>query len=181
MKRIIAICLAASALAACETGGMSPPGPPTPPPGPQAPPSTNGFRESDFDWSRGAGGGAIVGVVTYGGAGKYTCGDVVLLPETTWSENRTLALYGSDTQADVAVEEVRNHTPKDAADQAQAAAYARYARHAQCNANNHFSFAGLPNGAWYIVTVATPKAGGPKIAVMQRVATYGFSFKANLH
>jgi hypothetical protein len=184
MKRIVAICLAASALAACETGGMGPPGPPPPPPatgpGYTPPPSANGFRESDFSWSRGAGGGGILGVVTYGGAGRYTCGDVVLLPETPWSAARTQALYGSTTEADVAVEDVRARTPKDPTDQAQAAAYARYARHAQCNATNHFSFAGLPNGAWYIVTVATPKAGGPKIAVMQRVATYGFVFKANL-
>ncbi|HEX3917568.1 MAG TPA: hypothetical protein VHW60_09545 [Caulobacteraceae bacterium] len=184
MKRIVAICLAASALAACETEGMGPPGPPPPPPstgsGYIPPPSTNGFHESDFAWSRGTGGGAINGVVTFGGPGKYSCGDVVLAPETPWSSQRTMTMYGSTTEADVAVDDVRNRTPRDAADQAQAAAYARYARHAQCNASNHFSFAGLPNGAWYIVTVATPRAGGPKIAVMQRVATYGFAFKANL-
>ena len=66
------------------------------------------------------------------------------------------ALYLSATEAAVPADDVRARTPKDPTDQAQAASYARYARHAQCNATNHFSFAGLPNGAWYVITLAKP-------------------------
>jgi hypothetical protein len=186
MKRLAAICFAGAtlaALAACQTGGEGPPmGPPPPPPStaPEAPPTAGGFREGDFAWSHAAGGGAIVGQVAYGGVANYSCGDVVLLPETPWSAARTAALYGSSEEATVPVDAVRDRTPRDAADQAEGAIYARYARHAQCNAANRFSFAGLPNGAWYIITVATPRAGGPKIALMRRVATYGFPFKTVL-
>ena len=36
-------------------------------------------------------------------------------------------------------------------------------------------FAGLPDGAWYLVTLAKPVAGqtGPSLAVMRRVTTKG--------
>jgi len=185
MKRIVAICLAAAALSACGTTSVGPPGVPPPPPPPSAytpPPSTGGFNEADFGWSQATGKGAIIGVLSYGGGpANYTCGDVVLLPETAWSARRTQALYLSTTEAAVPANDVRARTPKDPADQAQGAAYARYARHAACNATNHFSFANLPNGAWYVVTLAKPTAGGPAIAVMRRVATYGFPFKTVLH
>jgi hypothetical protein len=177
MKRIVAICLAGAALAACQTGeiGQPPPTPPPPPPSaqPPPPPGADGFDEGAFAWSRGAAGGGIRGVVTYGGAG-YSCGDVVLLPETPWTRARMERLYGSSVSAVTPVDDVRARTPRDAADVAESRASAGYARHAQCDANNRFSFAGLPNGAWYIITVATPKAGGPKIALMKRFPTYGF-------
>ena len=175
MKRIAAICLAGAALAACNTGDMGGPGP-TPPPPPtsgQSTPSANGFDEGAFAWSRGEAGGGIRGVVTYGGA-AYSCGDVVLLPETPWTRARMERLYGSSVSAVTPVEDVRTRTPRDAADVAQSHASARFARHAQCDAGNHFRFDGLPNGAWYIITVATPKAGGLKIALMKRFPTYGF-------
>lgn len=184
MKRLVAICLAAAALAACATGSQAPIGPAPPPPPPSytpPPPSANGFNESDFAWSRGVGKGAIIGVLSYGGGpANYTCADVVLLPETPWSAARTQALYLSTTASAVPASDVRARTPRDPADQAESATYARYARHATCNATNHFSFANLPNGAWYIVTLAKPTAGGPAIAVMRRVASYGFPFRAVL-
>ena len=174
MKRIVAICLALAGLAACnigEMGGPPPVGPP--PPTTNQPPSANGFDEGAFAWSRGAAGGGIRGVVTYGGD-AYSCGDVVLLPETPWTRARMERLYGSSTSAVAPADDVRAHTPRDPADVAQSRLMASYARHAQCDARNHFSFAGLPNGAWYIITVATPKAGGPKIALIKRFPTYGF-------
>jgi hypothetical protein len=187
MKRIVAICLAGAALAACGNEPMGPPVPPPPSPPPNAPPyapppGADNFRESDFTWSQGTGKSAIIGVMSYGGGpASYTCGDVVLLPETPWSADRTLALYLSGTETAVPASDVRARTPKDPTDQAHAATYSRYARHAACNATNHFSFAGLPNGAWYIVTLAKPTAGGAPMAVMRRVATYGFPFKTVLH
>jgi hypothetical protein len=38
---------------------------------------------------------------------------------------------------------------------------------------NRFSFTGLPDGAWYVITVAAPVGGGERIAVMRRVVTHG--------
>jgi hypothetical protein len=175
MKRIVAICLAGAALAACTTdnmGGPSPVGPPPPSSYQQNPPGA-GFEEGAFAWSRGAAGGGIRGVVTYGGA-SYTCGDVVLLPETPWTRARMERLYGSSVSAVIPVDDVRARTPHDANDIAQSRSSATYARHAQCDPGNHFRFDGLPNGAWYIITVATPRGGGPKIALMKRFPTYGF-------
>jgi hypothetical protein len=67
----------------------------------------------------------------------------------------------------VPVDDVRARTPAEAND------YARYARRASCNPTGHFSFAGLPDGAWYVITVAAPVGGGQRIAVMRRVETHG--------
>ena len=50
---------------------------------------------------------------------------------------------------------------------------ARYVRQAPCDATGHFSFTGLPDGAWYVITVASPVGGGVKMAVMRRVETDG--------
>ncbi len=181
MKRIIAICLASAALAACQTGEMGPTAPPPPSRAYPPPPSASRLRESDFAWSRGAGYGGILGWMGYGGgAANYTCGDVVLLPETPWTEARMQRLYGSMMQAVLPVDQVRARSPSDATDEAESNTSAKYARHAQCNAADKFSFAGLPDGAWYLITVATPRTGGPKIALMKRVVTYGGVFRVVL-
>lgn len=176
MKRILMITLAASALAACETGGPSV-GPP-PPTGPAYhPPSggTEAFRESDFAWSQGRGSGQIEGVLAFKGpGGHYTCQDVVLAPETPWSRARMRVLYLSTTAAAMPAEEVRGRTPPE-----HSADYASYARHASCDASGRFSFAGLPNGAWYVITLATP-ASGQQMAVMRRVETHGDLVKVTL-
>jgi hypothetical protein len=106
---------------------------------------------------------------------------VVLLPETSWTIARMQRLYGSTTQAQVPVDDVRARTPRDAADQAQSRASQAYARHAQCNEANHFSFAHLPNGAWYMITVATPKTGGgARMALMRRVTSHGWVVREQL-
>ena len=42
-----------------------------------------------------------------------------------------------------------------------------------CNATGHFSFTGLPDGGWYVITVAAPVGGGPRMAVMRHVETNG--------
>jgi S-(hydroxymethyl)glutathione dehydrogenase/alcohol dehydrogenase len=86
MKRTLTIVLAASALAACETAGPSGPPPPERPSGPAyIPPSAGGaeaFRDSDFAWSTGSGGGAIQGVLAFKGpSGHYTCQDVCQSPD----------------------------------------------------------------------------------------------------
>ena len=170
MRKIIAVVLALSALAACNEGPeLGPPAPrsayaPPPPP----PPNTGGFRDSDFAWSTASGDGQIVGALAYkGAAAHYTCQEVVLTPETEWSRDRMRMLYLSATASAVPVEDVRARTP------AETNNYSKYARRAECNATGRFSFGGLPDGAWYVITVATPVGGGQRMAVMRRVETHG--------
>src|SRR5689334_9102850 len=96
MRKIIAVVLALSALAACQQGPFV--GPPAPVPAyappPPPPPSSGGFRDADFAWSTGPGSGQISGALGYrGAAARYTCKDVVLTPETPWSRSRMRALY----------------------------------------------------------------------------------------
>jgi hypothetical protein len=134
------------------------------PPGP--------FQPADFAWSTRPGGSSIDGVLAYrGGGGRYTCegGDVILTPETTWSRRRMIILYGSATQAAVPVSVVRARTPG-----APAGDYARFVRKTTCDASNHFSFQGLPNGQWFVITVAKPvDDDGEPVAVTRRVETRG--------
>jgi hypothetical protein len=169
MRKLALIVLAASALAACQEGPSF--GPPAPVPAyapPPPPPGGSGFRDADFAWSMAPGAGQILGVLAYkGAAARYTCQDVVLTPETPWSRARMRALYLYATSAAVPVEDVRARTPAETND------YQRYARRAQCNPAGHFSFAGLPDGGWYVITVAAPVGGGQRIAVMRRVETNG--------
>jgi hypothetical protein len=162
MKRIVSVIVAAASLAACETA-------PVGPPAVYAPPA--GFRESDFAWSTTPGAGRILGALAYRGEGRrYTCkGEgVILAPETPWSRARMRALYLSTTSAALPVDEVRARTPPE-----HGAEYARYARQTTCDADNRFTFHDLPNGAWYVITVATPVSGGQRMAVMRRVVTDG--------
>lgn len=172
MRKIIAVALAftaLSALAACNEGpemGPPVPGPAYAPPPP--PPNTGGFHDSDFAWSTAPGSGQIVGVLAYkGDATRYTCREVVLTPETPWSRARMRMLYLSATATAVPVADVRARTPNETND------YAKFARRAECNATGRFSFGGLPDGAWYVITVATPVGGGAQMAVMRRVETHG--------
>jgi hypothetical protein len=168
MKRTLIILLAAAGLVGCETEGPSGPAPSGPA---YAPPAHGGeaFRDSDFAWSQQSGGDSIDGVLAYK-AGHYTCqgGSVVLAPETAWSRARMRVLYLSTSGAAMPVDDVQARTPPE-----HGAEYAKYARRATCDASNHFSFANLPDGAWYVITVATPTAGGQKVAVMKRVETHG--------
>ena len=179
MKRTILFALAGLALAACGTDGGSGPAPSGPSGGPAYTPNSGGgpeaFRDSDFGWSPGHGGGEIDGVLTYKG-GSCTGSSVVLAPETAWSRARMRVLYLSNNAAAMPVDEVQQRTPPEHNQE-----YAKYARRATCDANNKFTFTGLPSGAWYVITVSTPPGGGQKMAVMRRVETHGDTVKVNLH
>jgi hypothetical protein len=130
------------------------------------------FRPQDFSWSTAAGHGALEGTMTYKvGAMKYTCkgGDVVMTPETPWSRKRMSILYGSPSNAAVPVSTVRARTPS-----APSGDYASFIRKTTCDAANHFSFSGLPDGGWFVITLAKPATGGGEaVAVMRRVETHG--------
>ena len=134
------------------------------------PPEGGAFEHRDFAWSQRPGSGSIVGSLAFRAAGgRYTCqgGDVILTPETAWSRRRMMILYGSANAAVVPVSIVRARSPS-----APSGELARYVRKATCDESNRFSFSGLPDGAWYVITVAKPiDATGESVAVSRRVET----------
>jgi len=170
MKRFALITFAAVSLAACaeEPMGLATPYAAAPPPSGSA----SIFRAEDFAWSTHSGSGTIVGSLGFHtNAARYTCqgGDVILTPETAWTRRRMFILYGSPVAAAVPLDIVRARTPS-----APSGDYARFAKKTTCDADNHFSFAGLPDGGWFVITLAKPvDVQGDAIAVMRRVETHG--------
>jgi hypothetical protein len=164
------ISLIASAAALLMVAACAPTlGPPPPPPGAGGPPSATEFRPADFSWSAVPGPGRVDGRLVYrAGPTRYTCSGqgVVLTPETLWSRRRMTILYNSPDRAALPATEVRARTPS-----APGGDYSAFVKRTVCDANNHFSFSGLANGAWYVITVAkpVPAGAGPDIAVMRRV------------
>ena len=171
---LILVATAAAALAGCAATGPSNPisGPSTATAGSEA------FSDQDFAWSTQSGGDGIDGFLTYkGGVSRFSCSSspVILTPETPWSRARMMVLYGSGSQAAVLAADVRARTPPE-----HSSDYQKYARRTTCDSANHFSFSGLPDGAWYVITVATPvgdsgqtEGGGGQVAIMHRVETRG--------
>jgi len=165
--RIGAAGLAAIALSACASQG----GPPSAGPAPKsAPTATNdAFQAADFAWSKTPGRGRIDGQLTFGVAGKaYTCADapVVLTPETPWVRRRMAILYGSDKSSMLPADEVRRRTPPERSQD-----YSGFVRRVTCDAAGRFSFSGLPDGSWFVITVARPPSGvaGREMALMRHV------------
>lgn len=137
------------------------------------PPQDTTFRASDFAWSRAPGRNALIGTVTYrNGPVRYTCAGatVILTPETPWSRKRMTVLYQSDQHSALPTADVRSRTS-----QAPAGNDDPYVKRATCDASGRVSFSGLPDGAWYAVTLAKPVGGqpGPGLAIMRRVVTHG--------
>jgi hypothetical protein len=144
-------------LAACETvppmdGGFAPE--PRPAPGV--------FRADDFAWSTGAGSASIDGRIDYRRGGQaFTCtGSVGLTPDTPYTRARFRTLYGSTDRAAVPEAIVRARTVAD-----PNADYRSYVRSTTCQ-NGRFSFAGLPDGGWFII--APVSAGGDDRVVLMR-------------
>lgn len=79
-------------------------------------------------------------------------------------------LYKSADRSALPAEEVRARTPS-----APSGDYSAFVKRAVCDANSRFSFSGLANGAWYVITVGKPIAPGTgdDIAVMRRVEIRG--------
>jgi hypothetical protein len=169
--------LAAAALAAVSLAACAPSlGPP--PPGRMAsslppPPADSTFRAGDFAWSQAPGKNTLAGALAHApGPVRYTCAGqtVVLTPETPWARKRMQVLYLSDQHAALTADDVRSRQnlapPGDSNP---------YVKRVGCDAADHFSFTGLPDGAWYVVTLAKPVAGqsGPSLAMMRRVMTHG--------
>lgn len=166
---------AALLLSACATT--------SPPPGPTVAsgsrPATAEFKTSDFAWSTAAGKGRIDGQLRYSAGGQaYSCADagVVLTPETPWTRRRMEILYKSPSSAALLASEVRGRTPPG-----RSSDYSAFVKRASCDASGKFSFSGLPDGAWFVITVAKPAAGGgQEMAIMRRVTTGGRAVSVKL-
>jgi hypothetical protein len=131
------------------------------------------FRAQDFAWSTAPGQGRVEGRVTYRqGQVRYSCAGagVVLTPETPWSRRRMTILYASPERSALPASEVRARTPS-----APSGDYSAFVKRTVCDANSRFSFSGLPNGAWFVITVARPVGGaaGTDIAIMRRIEIRG--------
>ena len=168
---IAALGLAAGLTACAPTLGPPPPGGPSPRPPPSGAGSAD-FSAGDFAWSQRPGRNVIAGRVVYRqGPVRYTCAgaSVVLTPETRWSARRMAALYGSTERAALPAEDVRARTPNAPAGDA-----GPYVKRTTCDEADQFAFAGLADGAWYVITVARPTAGnGGTAALMRRVVVRG--------
>jgi hypothetical protein len=167
------------------TGGNAPAPAPTasakPAPGPiAAPAGDESFRKADFAWSAAAGKGEINGQLAFKqGNVAYSCVDlgVALTPETPWVRRRMEILYTSAEKATLPAAEVRARTPPERNQD-----YTSYVKRATCDAAGHFNFGALPDGAWYVITVARPVAGssGTEMAIMRRVVVKGGKVKLTL-
>lgn len=141
-------------------------------PGPGRPSGPAEFSPSDFAWSQIPGRNRIDGRLAFRqGQTRYTCSGsgVVLTPETPWTRRRMSILYASAQAAALPADEVRARTPS-----APNADYSGFVRTTTCDAANRFSFAGLPDGSWFVIAMARPAAGGGQsMAIMRRVVTRG--------
>jgi hypothetical protein len=141
-----------------------------PPPSPHtAAPSATVFRPGDFSWSAVPGRNRVEGRLTYQhGELAYTCrgAAVLLTPETPWTRRRMTILYNSPTAAALPTAEVRARTPS-----APSEDYSAFVRRTTCQ-DDRFSFTGLPDGSWFVITVAKPTGrAGESVAIMRRIET----------
>ena len=171
----ILVALAGAALVSACAPSLGPPPPggggrPAAPPPPIA--GSASFSAQDFAWSQRQGSNVIAGRVTYRqGPTRYTCAGaaVVLTPETRWSSRRMAALYGSTDRAALPADEVRARTPSAPAGDA-----GPFVKRTTCDDADQFAFGGLPDGAWYAITVVRPAGGtGGTVALMKRVVVRG--------
>jgi hypothetical protein len=169
---------AALALTAVVTACAPSLGPPPPGYVPPAPPGEAAFRASEFDWSTAPGHNTIAGRLAYvRGETHYTCqgASVILTPETPWSRRRMEVLYLSAQRAALPADEVRARTAE-----APPGDSTPFIKRTTCDALDHFAFNHLPNGAWYVITIAKPAHGGSggAMALMKRVVTKGGKISA---
>ncbi|MBV8592885.1 MAG: hypothetical protein JOZ27_01150 [Caulobacteraceae bacterium] len=176
MTRALAVAVfTAPWLVACaleQPIGFSPAGPAAPSADAYEPGPPATFDAREFAWSLRPGGGAIFGAFGFRVSGqRYSCegSDVILTPETPWSRRRMMILYGSASGAAAPVSIVKARTAG-----APSGDFARFVRKTTCDEAGHFAFQGLPDGAWYVITVGKPVDGqGEAFAVTRRVETRG--------
>lgn len=163
MRTAVAAVVLGLAAAACAGGpggygyGYGPP-----------PLVSTAFNAEHFAWSQQPGRGAIDGLVNYRqGARTYACtGSVALTPETPYTRERFRILYGGVDRAAVPEAVVRARTVPD-----PAADYRGFVRSATCQ-NGRFTFDGLPDGGWFVITPVAAN-GSERVVLMQYVRTRG--------
>ncbi len=163
--------LSFAVLAGCATSEGPKPtvGAATPPPAA----ATAAFRTADFAWSTTPGPGSIEGQIAYKAGGvAYGCtaSGVILTPETAWVRTRMQILYNSVDHTALPADEVRRRTPPERSQD-----YSAFIKRTKCGAAGEFGFQGLPDGAWYVITLARPLNGaaGVEMALMRRVVVRG--------
>ncbi len=181
--RFALVLLASLGLVACATDGTTTGGAA---PGPSASAGAGGeaanaaFRKADFSWSTSPGKGEIEGQLAFKqGSVTYGCAaaGVLLTPETPWVRRRMEILYTSADKATLPAAEVRARTPPERNQD-----YSTFVKRSACDAAGHFNFGALPDGAWYVITVARPVAPGTgaEMAIMRRVMVKGGKVKLTL-
>ena len=91
---------------------------------------------------------------------------------------RMMILYNSADYSALPADEVRGRTPPERSQD-----YSAFVRRAKCDAANHFIFTDLPDGPWFVITIAHPAVPGAArdMAIMRRVVVKnGQSLKVRL-
>lgn len=129
---------------------------------------------SDVAWGTTKGTAGLRGsaVLRPPGGEVRTCAGatVALLPDSAYTRDRLLRLYGSLERGrnDLAAGNARRIEPADPA-------YARAVRTTTCDIHGRFAFSALPEGIWYVTTSVTWRTRGNDpasqagAALMQRV------------
>jgi hypothetical protein len=143
------------------TGGPLPP--PPPPPLAAAPGGiviTTPFHAEDFAWSTQPGTAHIRGLSE---PGRSCAGNAVALtPDTTYSRERIIKLYGSGEYAVIPTPVVRAKTIAN-----DSPAMRGYVRSTRCDSAGGFAFDDIPGGSFFVIAeVGDPQ--GPRV-VMRRV------------
>jgi hypothetical protein len=173
MRRILPLSAASVAglvlLAACAT--TPPPRAAAPPPPPPPPPTP----AEEFAWSTVRGSNTLIGALLYRpvSAEVWSCAGqaVALMPETSYSRGRIMALYGSADRSLQTVAQVRTRSAAN-----PGADYSQFVRSTSCDPADTFTFNALPDGAYFIIARVRqiqPANGGGEMVVMQRVELRG--------
>jgi len=168
-RRALTIALAAAGaalLAACQTAPIAPP-PYRPPPPPPPPPTP----AEEFAWSTARGANNLTVQLSFQAAPgqQWSCAGFAeaLMPETSYSRGRMMALYGSAERAVQTVAQVRTRSAAN-----PGADYGQFVKTAQCDAQDNFTFTDLPDGAYYVIArvkQVRPAGQAGEMVIMQRV------------
>jgi hypothetical protein len=150
-------------LAGCETGPRGPYGGPLPPPPPPPP-------RNEFAWSTANGANVVEGAAVWRNDHRvFSCAgqSVGLTPETPYTRQRMVELYGSNEQAIRSVAEVRARSSTGPTRD-----YRAYVRSTQCDPQGRFVFRDLPDGGWFVIARGASRSGAAEVA-MRRIHVQG--------
>lgn len=161
MRPILTLSFAAAALSglsACASMTPAPTGP-----------TAIVFSAADFAWSAVPGTGGIDARLAYRAEGlAWRCaGSVGLTPETPWTRQRFVTLYGSAERAALPAAVVRARSVSDASSD-----YRGYVRNTTCDETGRARFDQLPDGSWFLIAPVVAEGSEP-VVLMRRVTTRG--------